>query len=177
MAQRKGKDARESEAEILRRQPGLRMMERVVPMGSSFFGWGTMAMRPAAFLYLAWLPFCVANKKPCCWSTRMTSAEPSRSGVHHLQADADVRDSGERRRCFTLEVKFDGLLEVGESLFAGGPEAGHIHVEALGDEKFIFPIHAIGHCFHDRKANTRDGRRQRRRIKYTSNWICARPHA
>ena len=54
-------------------------------------------------------------------------------------------------------------------LFAGGPEAGHIHVEALGDETFIFPIHAIGHCFHDRKANTRDGRRQRRRIKYTSN--------
>ena len=39
------------------------MMERVVPMGSSFFGSGTMAMRPVACLYLAWLPFREAKKE------------------------------------------------------------------------------------------------------------------
>lgn len=38
--------------------PACRMMERVVPMGSSFFGCGTMALRPAALRYLVWLPFC-----------------------------------------------------------------------------------------------------------------------
>ncbi len=32
--------------------PDCRMIERVVPIGSSFFGWGTMTMRPAAFRHL-----------------------------------------------------------------------------------------------------------------------------
>ncbi len=38
------------------------MMEQVVPMGSSFFGCGPLAMRPAAFLHLARLPFWEAKK-------------------------------------------------------------------------------------------------------------------
>jgi hypothetical protein len=45
--------------------PACRMMERVVPMGSSFFGCGTMAMRPETFLYLAWLPRYATTPWPC----------------------------------------------------------------------------------------------------------------
>ena len=59
-------------------RPDCRMMERVVPMGSSYFGCGTMAMRPAAFLYLAWLPRWVTKPKPCYWSTRMTTRSSMR---------------------------------------------------------------------------------------------------
>lgn len=65
-------------------------MERVVPMGSSFFGWGTMVMRPAAFLYFAWLPRWVTYENPCSSSTRMTSLEPRRLGMNEFLPHAGV---------------------------------------------------------------------------------------
>src|SRR5438445_754459 len=98
------------------------MMERVVPMGSSFLGWGTMAMRPTAFLYLQWLPFWETNWKPCSSRTRMTSPEPRRLGVHQLLADGCVSNRRVSVGAFAIEVEFDCLFEVGDRLFPRGAE-------------------------------------------------------
>jgi hypothetical protein len=121
----------------LRCQPGLADDGARGADGSSFLGCGTMAIRPAAFLYLAWLPRWVTKKKPRSWSTRMTSVEPSRLGIHQLLADANVRDSDEQWRGFALKVKLNGLLEVCDGFLARGAETGHIHIEALRDVKLI----------------------------------------
>lgn len=71
-----------------------------------------MAIRPAAFLYLAWLPFWEARKNPCAWSTRMTSEDPSRLGIHHLLADGYVADRSVGVAGLALKVKFHGSLRL-----------------------------------------------------------------
>src|ERR1041384_1137687 len=93
-------------------RPACRIMERVVPMGRSFFGCGTMALRPAVLRYLARLLFCETKAKPCCSSTRMISPEPRRLGIHQLLTHVEVADRSVGRVGFALEVEFNGLLEI-----------------------------------------------------------------
>ena len=83
----------------------------------------------------------------------MTPEEPSRLGIYHLLADADVRDSGERRSGFALEVKFDGFLEVRDCFRRRGAEAGDVHVEALRDVELILAMEAVGDLFHSRSVS------------------------
>ena len=51
-------------------------------------------------------------------------------------------------RASGLKIKFDRFLQVGHGFLPRGAEAGHVHVEALGDEKFIFPVNDVVHLFH-----------------------------
>src|SRR5690349_15557887 len=111
-------------------RPACRMMERVVPMGSSFFGWGTMALRPVALRYLVWLPFWETKTKPCRSSTRMTSPDPSRLGIHHLLPHIEVGHGRVGRSRFALKIKFDGFLQVGHGFLTRCAEARNVHVEA-----------------------------------------------
>ena len=53
-----------SEPKILWCQAGLADDGAGGSNGQFLFGWGTMAIRPAAFLYLAWLPRWVTNENP-----------------------------------------------------------------------------------------------------------------
>src|SRR5690242_3659106 len=129
-------------------RPACRMMERVVPMGSSFFGWGTMALRPVALRYLVWLPFWETKTKPCCSSTRMTSADPSRLGIHQLLPHVEVGHEGVGGIGFAFEVKFDSFFQVGHGLFAGGTETRNVHVETLADKEFVLAVNNVGHLFH-----------------------------
>ncbi len=99
----------------------------------------------------------------------MTSSEPRRLGIHPLLPDADVRNGRERESRFTIEIKFDRLLEIGDRLFLRRAEAGHIHVETFRDMKLFFAIDAVGDAFHGQrvldveasfKASLRDLRRK-----------------
>src|ERR1043166_1884149 len=129
-------------------RPDWRMMERVVPIGSTFLGCGTMAMRPAAFLYLAWLPFWVAKEKPCCWSTRMTSEEPSRLGIHQFLPKRDFTDRGIGVAGLALEIELHRLFQIGHGLIPSSAEAGYVHVETLGDDELILPVEDVRDCLH-----------------------------
>src|SRR5436190_327161 len=104
------------------------MIERVVPMGSSFFGWGTMAMRPVAFLYLQWLPRCTTKWKPCCSSMRMTSDEPRRLGIDQLLANGNIAD---RRICgvgFAFKVEFHSFLQAIHRFLTSRSETGDVYI-------------------------------------------------
>ena len=79
-------------------------------------------------------------------------------GIHHLLTDADVRDSCEWRRCFALEVEFDGLFEIDDRFLASGAEAGHVHVQALRDVKLVLAIEAISDLFHSTNTTMRNQR-------------------
>ena len=82
----------------------------------------------------------------------MTSEEPRRSGIDHLLAGADFRDRDERWGGFAFEVKFHRFLQAGDGFLARRAEAGNIHVEALGDDEFVFAPDAAGHGFHEAEA-------------------------
>ena len=97
----------------------------------------------------------------------MTSEEPSRLGIHHLLTDADVRDSGERRGSFALEVKFNGLLKVDDRFLAARAEAGHVHVKALRDVKLVLAIEAVSDLFHCRKNIMPNQQGQRNRFLFS----------
>src|SRR5260221_14514236 len=99
-----------------------------------------MAMRPAAFLYLAWLPFWEAKKKPCSWSARMTSEELSRLGIDHFLADGDFTDWRVGVARLALEVKLHCFLQISDCLLAGTPKTGHLHVQALGHDELILAV-------------------------------------
>ena len=123
-------------------------MGRVVPMGNSFFGWGTMAIRPVAFLYLAWLPRWVTNENPCSCNTRMTSLEPRRLGLNEFLPHARFTHERKVAGGLALKIKFNRLLQIGHGFLPRGPEAGYVHVQALGDKKFVLPVNDVVHLFH-----------------------------
>jgi hypothetical protein len=82
--------------------------------------------------------FLGGEKETVRLGTRMTSEEPSRLGIHHLLANGDVADWSISAAGLALEIEFNRFLEIRRRLFAGGTEAGHVHVEALADEELIF---------------------------------------
>ena len=137
-----------SEPEILGVRPDWRTMERVVPMGRSFFGWGTMTIRPAAFLYLAWLQRWVANENPCACNTRMTALEPRRLGMDGLLPHAGFAHRRKDTGRLTLKIKFHRLFQICHGFFPRGSETGNVHVEALGDKKFVLTVNDVVHLFH-----------------------------
>src|SRR5579859_1359199 len=105
-------------------------------------------MRPAAFLYLAWLPRWVTNENPCSSSTRMTSLDPRRLGMNEFLPYAGITHRRKGTGSLTFKVKFDRLLQIGHGFLPRGSEARHVHVEALGDKKFVLPVNDVVHLFH-----------------------------
>src|SRR5208283_1003145 len=136
-------------------RPDWRTMERVVPMGNSFLGWGTMAIRPVAFLYLAWLPRWVMNENPCSSSTRMTSLEPRRLGMNEFLPHAGFTHGRKGAGSPAFKIKFNRLLQIGHGFLPRGSKTGHVHVEALGDEKFVLPVDDVVHLFHGMNVSAR----------------------
>ena len=51
-------------------------------------------------------------------------------------------------RALGLKIKFDRLLQIGHGFLPRGSEAGHVHVQALGDKKFVLPVNDVVHLFH-----------------------------
>jgi hypothetical protein len=51
-------------------------------------------------------------------------------------------------RALGLKIKFNRLLQIGHGFLPCGSEAGHVHVEALGDKKFVLPVNNVVHLFH-----------------------------
>lgn len=78
----------------------------------------------------------------------MTSPDPSRLGIHQLLPHVEVGHERKGGLGFTLEVKFDGFLEVGHGFLTSGAETRHVHVEALADKEFVLAVNDVGHLFH-----------------------------
>jgi len=51
-------------------------------------------------------------------------------------------------RALGLKIKFNRLLQIGHGFLPRGSEAGHVHVQALGDKKFVLPVNDVVHLFH-----------------------------
>ena len=48
-----------------------------------------------------------------------------------------------------LKIKFNRLLQIGHGFLPRGSEAGHVHVQALGNKKFVLPVNDVVHLFHN----------------------------
>jgi hypothetical protein len=51
-------------------------------------------------------------------------------------------------RALGLKIKFNRLLQIGHGFLPRGSEAGHVHVQTLGDKKFVLPVNDVVHLFH-----------------------------
>ena len=85
------------------------MIERVVPIGISFRGCGTIATRPAEFRNLQWLPFCATKANPCASRIRMMSVEPSRLGMNERFTDDSVAYRREVTLRGAVKIKLNGF--------------------------------------------------------------------
>lgn len=111
----------------------LRML-RNVPTGTSCF-FGTIAVSttsPARRTNLTWLPFWLASTNPAASRRRLISRKGC--GLSRPNLDLDHADSGLSCRSRRLEVQFQRLFQVRQGLFFGFTLAGHIDLQALGDE-------------------------------------------
>jgi hypothetical protein len=78
-----------------------------------------------------WLPFWLASTKPAASSRRLISRKGC--GLRRPDLDLDSADPRSARGLRGLEMKFQRLLQIGESLFFGFALTGDIHFKALGD--------------------------------------------
>jgi len=69
--------------------------------------------------------------------------------IRQLPFVTSDKSRGTRKlRALSLKIKFDRLLQIGHGFLPRRSEAGHVHVEALGDKKFVFPVNNVVHLFH-----------------------------
>ena len=148
-------EAVESEAKLLRRQAGLPDNGAGCADGQFFLRMWYNGDASTGIAIFGVAPFWETKTKPCCWSTRMTSPEPSRLGIHRLLTHIEVADRREEGIWFALEIEFNGLLEIGNGFFAGFAETRNVHVEALADKEFVFAVNHVGHLFQ--ATNLADG--------------------
>src|SRR5438477_12163251 len=95
-----------------------------------------------------------------------------------------IRNGSEGWRGFAFEVKFNGVLQVGDGLFACGTKAGNVHLEALRSEEFVLPINTVGRWLHtkslsrvqriDGEPHPRPSPRAEREISFRRFWSCGR---
>jgi len=104
------------------------MMDRVVPIGISFRGCGTIATRPEGLRNLQWLPFCDTKANPCASRIRMISSEPSRLGMNERFSDDGIAYRREIASGCTLEIKLYGLAQIRNGFLTRCAEAGNVNV-------------------------------------------------
>jgi len=81
-----------------------------------------------------WLPFWLTSSKPADSRRRLISRKPSGLSRPNLYLDlADYWRMGGNRR---LEVQFQRLTQILDSLFFSSTLAGNIDIQALGNEPF-----------------------------------------
>jgi hypothetical protein len=83
--------------------------------------------------------------RPDWWTT---SVELRRLGMNEFLPHAGIAHGRKDAGGLAFKIKFDRLLQICHGFLPRGSEAGHVHVQALGDKKLILPVNDVVHLFH-----------------------------